>query len=199
MTEHPQIDELAAFHGHMCPGLAIGYRATLAGLERLEATAARDEEIVAIVENDSCSVDAVQFLSGATFGKGNFFFRDWGKQVFTFASRETGKAVRVSLQAGSLHGNQTEDEVAVRARLADGTATPEDREAAARWRREKIDYILDAPIESLFDIREVEIEIPPPASIQSSRECDRCGEPVMATRVINREGKALCMECAQAD
>ncbi|MHB0866879.1 MAG: FmdE family protein [Thermoleophilia bacterium] len=197
MTEHPQIDELAAFHGHMCPGLAIGYRATMAGLQRLRTTSARDEELVAIVENDSCSVDAVQFLAGATFGKGNFFFRDWGKQVFTFASRATGRAVRVSFRPRALEKEQTATEAAVRSRMADGTASPEDRDAAARWRQEKIDYILDAPIESLFDIREVKIEIPPPASIQSSRECERCGEPVMATRVVNREGKALCMECAQ--
>lgn len=198
MTEHPHIDDLIAFHGHMCPGLAIGYRATMAGLQRLGTTPARDEELVAIVQNDSCSVDAVQFLAGATFGKGNFFFRDWGKQVFTFASRGTGRAVRVSLNPRALDRDQTAAEAAVRSRMADGTASPEDREAAGRWRQEKIDYILNAAIESLFDIREVEIEIPSPASIQSSIECGRCGEPVMETRTVNQEGKALCMECAQA-
>ena len=68
------------FHGHICPGLAIGYAAVKAGSRVLGLSTAEDEEIVAFVENDSCAVDAVQVLLGCTFGKGNLIFRDWGKQ-----------------------------------------------------------------------------------------------------------------------
>ena len=41
---------------------------------------AADEEIVAVVETDMCGVDAIQFLTGCTFGKGNLIHRDWGKK-----------------------------------------------------------------------------------------------------------------------
>ena len=58
------------FHGHLCPGLTIGYLAAKVGLERLGIGRAEDEELIAIVENDSCAVDAVQVLTGCTFGKG---------------------------------------------------------------------------------------------------------------------------------
>jgi formylmethanofuran dehydrogenase subunit E len=72
----PDLAEVIRFHGHMCPGLAIGYRAAKIAMERLGSWRAEDEELVAIVENDSCSVDAIQWITGCTFGKGNFFFRD---------------------------------------------------------------------------------------------------------------------------
>jgi len=87
------LKRVVAFHGHLCPGVLIGYRATKAGLAALGAERAEDEELIAIVENDSCAADAVQALAGCTFGKGNFFFRDYGKQVFTFALRPSGRAL----------------------------------------------------------------------------------------------------------
>ena len=63
------------FHGHTCPGLAIGFRAARTLMERLGARKAPDEELVAIVETDACGADAIQVMTGCTFGKGNFFSR----------------------------------------------------------------------------------------------------------------------------
>jgi formylmethanofuran dehydrogenase subunit E len=190
------LDELTAFHGHLCPGLAIGYRATKAGLKRLGVDRAQDEELVVIVENDSCSVDAVQFLAGATFGKGNLFFRDWGKQVFTFARRGRPGAVRISLKAGAM--SRPEEQSRIADRIATGEATEAEIRQAADWRQEKIQYLLSAPVEDLFDIREVEIEIPPTARIFRSVNCDRCGEPVMETRTIWQGDEVICLECDSA-
>ncbi|NTW05305.1 MAG: formylmethanofuran dehydrogenase, partial [Peptococcaceae bacterium] len=92
-------EKTVEFHGHICPGLAIGFRAVSLALEKLDYGRSIDEELVAIVENDACGVDAVQVVSGCTFGKGNFFFRDYGKQVYTFAIRNTNRAVRVSVKS----------------------------------------------------------------------------------------------------
>jgi len=95
MSVNTDFEEVVKFHGHTCPGVTIGYRMAKAAMNRLAAQRAEDEEIVAIVENNACGVDAVQVLSGCTFGKGNFIFRDYGKQVYTFYSRNTGKGYRV--------------------------------------------------------------------------------------------------------
>lgn len=46
-----QVKEVAAFHGHMCPGLAMGIRAAELALEEI-GPHAQDEEVVAIVETD---------------------------------------------------------------------------------------------------------------------------------------------------
>jgi len=88
--------DTAKFHGHSCPGLAMGYRLAIAALDKLKSIRSEDEEIVVIVENDACGTDAVQFLSGCTFGKGNFVFKDYGKMVYTFFCRISGKAIRAS-------------------------------------------------------------------------------------------------------
>ena len=47
------------FHGHVCPGLAIGYRAALYAAELLHLTFSKDEETVCISENDACGCDAI--------------------------------------------------------------------------------------------------------------------------------------------
>ena len=72
----PSFDDAIAFHGHACPGLAMGYRVAVAAMARLCANRSEDEDLVTVVENDACSVDAVQLICGCTFGKGNLIFQD---------------------------------------------------------------------------------------------------------------------------
>ena len=71
------IEETIRFHGHSCPGLALGIRAAEVALK--ESERASDEEVVAVVETDMCGVDAIQYLTGCTFGKGNLIHLDYGK------------------------------------------------------------------------------------------------------------------------
>jgi formylmethanofuran dehydrogenase subunit E len=165
-------EDLIAFHGHSCPGLAIGYRMTRAGLDFLSGSRAVDEEIVAIVENNACGVDAVQCLSGCTFGKGNLIFKDYGKQVYTFYDRSTGKGVRVALR----HGNISQ-------------ALRKDRTKFTHW-------LLTAPEKEVLSVKEVVIEQPEPARIMTSVECTSCHEAVMETRTIEMNGQAVCIPCA---
>lgn len=170
-------EEVATFHGHVCPGLAMGYRMTLGALQRLADTRADDEELVAVVENDACGVDAVQYLSGCTFGKGNLIFRDYGKQVYTFFHRASGRAVRVT----------TADSEGMRAR---GGAGPEERE---KW----IEWLVQAPEEEVVQVREVTMPPPEYARIRRSVNCAICSERVMETRARVWEGKFCCIPCAE--
>jgi hypothetical protein len=56
--------EAVVFHGHACPGLALGYRAAEYALQIFRAGRSEDEDLVAIVENDACGVDAIQVVAG---------------------------------------------------------------------------------------------------------------------------------------
>lgn len=89
-------EEAKKFHGHECGGLAWGFKVAQFALEKLNYDRSSDEQLVAIVENDSCAVDAIQVVTGCTFGKGNLIFRDYGKHVYTFFNRNTGKGIRIS-------------------------------------------------------------------------------------------------------
>jgi len=164
-------EEVVQFHGHVCPGLAIGYRMALAGLAALKEMRAEDEELVAIVENDACGVDALQFLTGCTFGKGNLIFRDYGKSVYTLYSRRTGNGVRITYRAD-----------AIPAGIRDNRAA-------------KVDWILSASEDALLRLRAVTIDEPPKARIHDSVQCDDCGERVMATRIRKSGERRLCIPC----
>ena len=159
------------FHGHACPGLAVGYRAAEAALNVIGSQRDVDEELVAIVENDSCSVDAIQSVFSCTVGKGNMIFSNTGKQVFTIGSRKTGKAVRVALKFNAF-----------------------DKPAGSK--EDKMNQILESPIDELFDIRETELALPQKARLFQVLQCTGCGEGVMESKARLQEGKVVCPACA---
>jgi formylmethanofuran dehydrogenase subunit E len=163
---------VVAFHGHLCPGLLLGYRAARAAAGALLVGEAEDEELVAIVENRSCSVDAFQALLSTTFGKGNFFFRDHGKQVFTLADRRTGRAIRLAFRLG---------------------ADSEHRGS----REERMRFLLTADTADLFHMNLVEIRLPDPAEVYPTIRCSRCEEGVMSTRTVEDGSRTYCLPCAR--
>ena len=165
-----------AFHGHLCPGVVIGYCAARLALEELRAERSGDEEVIAIVENDTCAVDAIQVLTGCTFGKGNLYFLDYGKMAFSFAVRRTGKSIRLRLRP---------------IRPPDIESVPEDQ------RRDRhIEYMLEQDSKNLFEIRKDALtRLPATARIRESLPCDACGEMVMATRIREYGGRNLCIPC----
>ena len=57
-------EKCAAFHGHVCGGLTIGYKAALYAMELLDLTFSSDEQVVCVCENDACGVDAIQVMLG---------------------------------------------------------------------------------------------------------------------------------------
>lgn len=183
------------FHGHICPGIAIGYRASKAILELLGENKAADEELVAIVETDACGVDAVQVLTGCTFGKGNFIYKDYGKHAFTFFSRRTGKGFRAVLQSDALERDERHGELMQRVR--EGSADDKERAEFEKLHFQRIRDVLNKPLEQLFSIRAVDAPMPEKARIFSSKVCDRCGEPVMAVRLTEVNGKWVCRGCLE--
>ena len=183
----------AEFHGHVCPGLAIGYAAVKAASGVIGTSSSKDEELVCIVENNSCSVDAVQVLLGCTFGKGNLIFRDWGKQVFTFYDRETGKAVRVALRESSPNREKIHK---LRKKIGATQATDEDKNEMQRLRNEYIEALISEPAK-FFDVKEISMDPPEMAQIVETAPCAVCGEQTMISRMIKRGESMVCKGCAK--
>lgn len=189
-------DDIVDFHGHSCPGLALGCRVSLRALREFKGRS-EDEELVAIVENNSCAVDAVQVMTGCTFGKGNLIFRDYGKQVYTFIQRPSGKSVRISVHWQK--PAESEEEKAIWERYAKGdhsrkvTQFVHDRKAA------KVRHILEADEAELMKVTKGRQELPEEARIYPSIQCDECNEKVMETRARVRSGKILCIPCFERE
>jgi formylmethanofuran dehydrogenase subunit E len=178
------------FHGHLCPGLALGYRVAKAALRELEADRPHDEELVAVVENDSCAVDAIQFITGATFGKGNLIFRDLGKHVYTFYNRGTGKGVRISEDYRGFENDERYP--ALKKRQAAGGDVSRELE---QFKMEKTAAILKASDEEFLKIEPVTSTPPSQAKIRASVRCALCGERFMESKGRVKGGRIVCIPC----
>lgn len=173
------LQQVVAFHGHLCPGVMIGYRAAKAAAAALGVGSSEDEELVAVVENDSCSVDAFQSLLSTTFGKGNLRWMDFGKQAFTLIDRKRNKAVRAVF-------------------IGDGLKTvgPDGKVDRAAF----INSLLTEPDEKVVAVSEVAVPAPAPARIEPTLKCAMCGEGVQASRTVDvGKGQVYCLPCAQRE
>ena len=189
------IEKARVFHGHMCPGLAVGIRAAEIALQEI-GPHSHDEEIVAVVETDMCGVDAIQYLTGCTFGKGNLIHRDYGKNAFSFYRRSDGKGIRIVASRQAFATPDPERE-ALLEKMRAGTLSPEEEKRFWELQAALSQEILQAPLETLFDIKEPPREIPKRARIQQSQRCETCGEWVMATRTRQVGDKLLCIPCSE--
>jgi len=182
------------FHGHTCMGLAMGYRVAEAAMQALGIERDVDEQMIAIVENDSCAVDAIQVITGCTVGKGNLILRDYGKQVYTFALRKKKKTVRITVK--SPEGVNFELLMSLRKKIAAGDASEEEKALLEEKSGEMLRNYLSLPLEELCEAKEAAYDIPEKARIFPSVVCSCCGEKVMEPRARVKDGKAICIPCA---
>jgi len=182
-----------AFHGHLCGGLAIGYIAATAGLAWLKEQRALDEELAAVVETDACCVDAIQVLTGCTFGKGNLIYKDYGKMGFTFFNRRTGQGVRLGMKPDTFRIN--ERQLALFAKTRDGSITESERAELQQLGAQRTAEILNTPAQQLFAFSPVTAGMPDKARIEPSKPCSRCGEPTMVSKLESLDGQRVCRGC----
>lgn len=159
--------DCVAFHGHECGGLTIGYKASLYAAQLLGLEFSDDEQVVCIVENDACGVDAIQVMLGCSIGKGNLLFHMRGKQAFSFYDRKKGKSIRLVLKP-----------------------KPEGMSKA-----ESFAYYQSCQPEEMFDVKETVIALPENARLFDSHICDRCGEVTGANWIRLVGEKKLCLDC----
>jgi formylmethanofuran dehydrogenase subunit E len=183
------------FHGHTCPGLAIGFQAARTLMERLGVRKAPDEELVAIVETDACGADAIQVMTGCTFGKGNFLFKNYGKHAFSLMDRRKGKGVRVCLRSDAFKADP--EYLSLSEKVQNDEASAKEIERYRQLQQGRVQKILDMDAESLFKIEEITPEIPDKARIMKSGICDFCGESAAIDFLREIVGKRICIPWAE--
>jgi len=155
------------FHGHECPGLAMGFKACEAAMEKMGITFSKDEEIVCVTENDACGVDAVQVITGCTFGKGNLIYKGTGKMAFSFFNRTSGESLRMIVKP--FKGEMD--------------------------RRQRQEYILNSPVDEIFNFSIPRFELPEKARLFATVICENCGEGAPEHKMRLQEGKKVCLDC----
>ncbi len=179
------LQESVRIHGHLCAGQVLGVRMSMLGLREIgigDPKGADRKSLIVFVEMDRCATDAVQSVTGCSLGKRSMKFLDYGKMAATYLNLKTGKAVRVVAR--------------------------EDSRSKAKGRFPEIENKYAAQLEAykimaegeLFDVREVEIKVPPqdmPGRPMRRVQCDSCGEYVQDMREVRQEGRVLCIPCAR--
>ena len=194
MTE--DLKSCVEFHGHICPGLIYGYRVAKEAMKLMDLNRSVDEEVVAICENDSCAVDALQVMLGTVAGKGNLIIKNFGKNAYTVLSRSKRQAYRFSRRTHYDYTGKAKKEFdKLDASVAAGTASEDDRR---NLKRLKVDDLLARPFAKIFTTMEVPFDEPLYAPLAPSEPCAICGEMTMATKMMKlSDGRQFCIPCSE--
>jgi len=182
--------EALAFHGHLCLDIAVGYRVAKAALAAAQEAGANPANLVAVVGNDTCAVDAIQRVLGCTFGKRSLVPRLTGKPVYVVQDAGTGVGVRIYVRFWE--GFDPDGTFRASMRAAKSGRLDADGQAAFQAEQEAvIRRILEMPDAELFTLRPVHKAPPPRSGGFESEPCAECGEHVKAGMLVD----GRCAEC----
>ena len=187
-------------HGHYCPGLSLGVRASAYLMNEIKEISDGMEEVIAIVEANNCMSDGIQYVTGCTFGNNSLIYRDFGKNAVTL-SRRDGNGIRVSVNPDYRNGlekNFPEYFELFNKVVRDRAGNEEDYSLFKQYGKEVSFNMLKMDFDSLFSIKKVKADIPEYAPIYDSILCDRCKENVMATRISKSNGGNYCYPCSKS-
>jgi formylmethanofuran dehydrogenase subunit E len=174
-------------HGHLCAGQILGVRMAMLGCRRLgiEEPRGRDRKrLVTFVEIDRCATDAIGVVTGCRLGKRALKFRDWGKMAATFLDLESGRAVRIAARESSKE----------RARALHPEMESKNQQQMLAYR--------EMPDEELFTEEWVRVALPAkefPGYKSERLACAMCGEGINYDRFVERDGRRLCLACANPE
>ena len=172
-------------HGHLCPGQVVGVRMAMLGCELIGLDDPQGlpqiKKIIVYVEIDRCATDAISYVTGVKLGRRSLKFADNGIMAATFVNLETKRAFRI-------------------------LSTEESRELAIKYgptTKDKHIQQLEAykimPLEELFIVGEVKVEIPiceMPGPTRFKAVCQQCKVVVRDKKEVYKNGQILCRPCA---
>lgn len=189
----------AQIHGHFCPGLAMGIMAATWAMNELSTDSDGMEDLLSITETNNCFSDGVQFVTGCSFGNNALIFKDTGKTAFTLAKRD-GNGIRICSKPGSRKVIQ--EAFPDYQRLFETVVAEQDHDPAlvAEYKKSSLERAfgtLSLPLDKLFRMNRIQVDIPAYAPVHESIVCSVCGESVMDSRIVCQENRPLCADCAK--
>ncbi|AFK22423.1 FmdE family protein [Pyrococcus sp. ST04] len=189
------------FHGHICPYLALGIKASIIAMEelnveRLDYSGSVDESILAIVETNSCFADGVQVTTGCTLGNNSLIYIDTGKTALTLVKRGNWEGIRVYVDADRLKKFLPDRATELFNKVVkERKGTYEERKELWKLWEEIGRKFLYLP-EDVFEIKRIKVVPIEQAPIFESIRCSKCNELVMSSKVIYINEKPYCKICA---
>jgi formylmethanofuran dehydrogenase subunit E len=200
------LSDAGILHGHYCPGLSLGVSASYHAMKELSQLLDRPlseiissgglEELISVVEVNSCFADGVQHVTGCTLGNNALIYKDLGKTAVTCALRGESDGIRISVKPGL---NELLDEIVPEfGDLFEKVVKQNRREQALLSEFKKASLkasfgLLDIPPSRLFKIEKKQAVFPDYAQMKESMICSSCLEEVMENKRVG----TLCRTCAE--
>jgi formylmethanofuran dehydrogenase subunit E len=188
---------VAHYHGHICPELAIGYRAALIAQEELGISRENASQFFILAENMSSAIESLQLITGCTIGNQNFFAYDLGKHVYYFGSyaniSKPGKALRLALTnlvVDLSHKRSLEK------RIISGKAGLGEHKEYQQAINKAVDMILKIAPEELFSKTRISLEPPKTKGRLDYIRCSVCGEVTALEKCNPMKEGFICQICS---
>jgi formylmethanofuran dehydrogenase subunit E len=167
------LEKAGHFHGHICVGIALGTRISLAAMKALGLKpGVRNKKLIVYTEIDRCMTDAVQTITGCSLGHRSLKHVDYGKFAATFVNLDTGRAIRGTVKEHFSNEKSIDETL------------------------EKLAHIPDNKLVALQEVVVIIPETDLPGSPVRKAVCVMCEERIMDGREVKKDGKILCRACA---
>lgn len=196
--EREILERTGKLHGHFCPFVALGVKAGVHAMRKIDAENKGMEEVLAIVETNNCFSDGIQYSTGCSFGNNSLIFRDIGKTAVTLVRRgEKGTRLSVKPDASEYWEEKFPEYSELFEKVVEKREGGEEDSKRMMELSEKISFeVIEGEPEEFFKEETVSVDLPEYAPIHESFQCEKCGESVMGSRAVEKDGKNLCISCA---
>ncbi|HVJ48692.1 formylmethanofuran dehydrogenase subunit E family protein [Desulfitobacterium sp.] len=90
-------EQVTDFHGHTCPGIAIGYRVAVLAQKEMGIRPTADSELLVKAETRSCALDAFQIINKATIGRRALIIEDTHQPIYQFHFTGTQEILKITV------------------------------------------------------------------------------------------------------
>jgi len=170
-TFQEDLQEAAAYHGHLCSGQIIGVRMARLALKMLAiGDPKKFKDLIVYVECDRCLTDAIGTVTGCKLGRRSLKWMDYGKSAASFLNLKSGKAIRIFTK--------------MRMRPPEGA--------------DLIEFFESFADDDMFSVESVKINYCPedlPGKPLAVMVCPECDEEILDGRQISHNGTEMCKAC----
>ncbi len=184
-----------AFHGHKCPAMPLGLRASVAAMNVMGVERSKDKELHVISETGkghaaACFLDGIMAATGCTYGKSNIEKRYYNKMAFTLIDVRGQSSVRVSLKPEFFARMLSSPFVEQRKQ----GVPPQD--IAPEVADPLVEKVMSMPEEDFLEIGTItSCEFTRKAGVFDAESCSQCGEMVFVDKVLDTGTSKICLRC----
>lgn len=149
MVDIPDFDSVAKAHGHICPGIALGYKMAVIAAE----WAGSENHITVLSHTTRCPLDALRYTFDLKNHPERLVIENTNTGSYVLEKTDGSKLFIDELPNTKLTSSELH---LLKGKEAANTATPEEKDRLTVIRQEMVRIMQETPNEKLFTVRAVD-------------------------------------------